>query len=75
MKKVLLLVAVASAFMFVGCKKTCNCTSTQQFPDEPAYVTHTTLTIEKGKCSDMNSEQTTTIDGETISQKVECVQE
>ena len=75
MKKVLLLVAVASAFMFVGCKKTCTCKTTQVFPDQDPIVTTTTVTIEKGKCTDMNAEQTSTIDGETISQKVECVQE
>ena len=75
MKKVLLLIAVAGAFMFVGCKKTCNCTTTQTFPGEAPYVTTTTLTIEKGKCSDMNSTQTTTFDGETVTQSVECVRE
>ena len=75
MKKVLFVAAVACAFMFAGCKKTCNCTTTQQFPDEAPMVTHTTVTIEKGKCTDMNTTQTTSFDGGTFTQSVECVRE
>ena len=75
MKKILLLSAVACVFLFAGCKKTCHCVTTQSFPDEIPMVTTTTITIEKGKCSDMNSSQTTTFDGEAISQTVECTQE
>ncbi|MBO4503369.1 MAG: hypothetical protein J5730_00960 [Bacteroidales bacterium] len=75
MKKVLLITAVACALMFTGCKKTCHCTTTQQFPDESPMVTETTVVIEKGKCTDMNATQTTTFDGETMSQTVKCEQE
>lgn len=75
MKKILLIVAVAAAFTVAGCKKTCHCTTTQQFPDEAPMVTHTTVTIEKGKCTDMDATQTATFDGETMSQTVKCEQE
>ena len=75
MKKVLFVAAVACAFMFAGCKKTCNCTTTQQFPDEAPMVTHTTVTIEKGKCTDMDATQTASFDGETMSQTIKCEQE
>ncbi|MBO7647307.1 MAG: hypothetical protein J6S56_04330 [Bacteroidales bacterium] len=75
MKKVLLLTAVAMLFCFAGCKKTCHCTTTQTFPDETPMVTQTTVTIEKGKCSDMNATQTTSFDGDVMTQTIECVQE
>ena len=38
-------------------------------------VTQTTVTIEKGKCSDMNATQTTSFDGDVMTQTIECVQE
>ena len=38
-------------------------------------VTQTTVTIEKGKCSDMNATQSTTFDGDVMTQTIECVQE
>jgi len=75
MKKVLLIVAVATAFTVAGCKKTCHCTTTQTFPGETPVVTNTTVVIEKGKCSDMNAEQNTSFDEGTMSQVIKCEQE
>ncbi len=75
MKKLLIVAAIASTLLFAGCKKTCHCTTTQVVPDEAPFITETTLTIEKGKCSDMNTTQTSSFDGETVTQTIECVQE
>ncbi|MBO4489623.1 MAG: hypothetical protein J5741_08240 [Bacteroidales bacterium] len=75
MKKLLLLTAVAMLFCFAGCKKTCHCTTTQTFPGEAPMVTQTTVTIDKGKCTDMNATQTTSFDGDVMTQTIDCVQE
>ncbi len=76
MKKLILLAFVAAMFAFVGCSKTrtCNCVTKQSFDGEQ-IVTNTTLTIDKGKCEDMNATQTMTMDGETITQTVECAEQ
>lgn len=71
MKKVciaslLMLVAVA----FASCSKTCTCTTTQEMPDMEPIVTTTEVTIEKGKCKDMNATQESSMG---ISQTVDCV--
>ncbi|MBR4136709.1 MAG: hypothetical protein IKU03_09960 [Bacteroidales bacterium] len=75
MKKIILLAAIATMFCFAGCKKTCHCTTTQTFPGEEPMVTSTTLTIEKGKCSDMNASQTSSFDGDVVTQTIECIPE
>lgn len=81
MKKFFLLACVVLSLAAVSCNKskTCNCTMTQ---DNPALsspvVTTQNVTIEKGKCEDMNTTQTTVIPGDedfdtdTITQKVVC---
>lgn len=71
MKKVciaslLMLVAVA----FASCSKTCICTTTQEMPGMDPIVTTTEVTIEKGKCTDMNAKQESSMG---ISQTVDCV--
>ena len=75
MKKVLFIAVVFCVILFAGCKKTCHCVTKQSFPGEEPIVTTTTLTIDKGKCSDMNASQTSSFDGEVVSQTVECTQE
>ncbi|MCR4826243.1 MAG: hypothetical protein K5882_04740 [Bacteroidales bacterium] len=76
MKKVFLFAVVAVMFVFVGCSKTktCNCVTKQSFDGEQ-IVTNTTLTIDKGKCEDMNATQTMNMDGETLTQTIECAEQ
>ena len=74
MKKVLLLMAVATMIGFCSCNKSkdCKCTTTQTIPGMDPVVTETTLTIEKGNCSDSNATQTSSIGGQSITQVIEC---
>lgn len=71
------IIAVAAMFAMAGCSKTktCNCKMTQNVPYVGPTVTNTTTTIEKGSCSDLNSTSTTTVEGMTITQTMECVEQ
>ncbi len=74
MKKIILALAmVACAATFTSCKKSCVCTTTQNMPGMGPMESTSEVTIQKGKCSDMNTTQTTNVYGETITQTVECV--
>ena len=66
--------AVAAMIGLCGCNKSkdCKCTQTRDLPGMDPVVTVTTLTIEKGKCSDNDATQTTIIDGDTITQAIQC---
>lgn len=77
MKKAMFIIAVAAMFAIAGCSKTktCNCKMTQNVPYVGPTVTNTTTTIEKGSCSDLNSTSTTTVEGMTITQTMECVEQ
>ena len=69
--------AVAAMIGLCSCNKSkdCKCTHTRNIPGETEpMVTETTLTIEKGKCSDNDASQTTTFDGDTITQVIKCVE-
>jgi major membrane immunogen (membrane-anchored lipoprotein) len=84
MKKILF-VAFVSTVILVGCKKTCDCTTKRTYqyeiygqdyiPYGESNVTYdySTVTIKKGKCSDMNYRQTSSINGETVTEVVDCV--
>ena len=71
------IIAVAAMFAIAGCSKTktCNCKMTQNVPYVGPTVTNTTTTIEKGSCSDLKSTSTTTVEGMTITQTMECVEQ
>lgn len=73
----MILLAVAAMFAMVGCSKTktCNCTVTQNIPYVGPSTTTTTGTIEKGNCSDLNTTTTVTMEGMSITQTMECVEQ
>ena len=73
----MILLAMAALFVMVGCSKskTCRCTVTQNIPYVGPTTTTTTGTIEKGNCSDLNTTSTTTVEGMTITQTMECVEQ
>jgi len=77
MKKVLILLVATTLLVMMGCSKakTCNCKMTQNIPYVGPTVTNTTATIEKGSCSDLNTTTTTTVEGMTITQTMECVEQ
>lgn len=76
MKKVMILLAVAALFAVAGCSKskTCNCTTTQNIPYVGPTETVSTVTIESGNCSDMNSTSTTTMEGMTVTTTITCTE-
>lgn len=77
MKKTMILLAVAAMFVMTGCSKskTCNCTVTQNVPYVGPTTATTTGTIEKGNCSDLNTTTTITMEGMTVTQTMECVEQ
>lgn len=76
MKKILCIIAAVSLCAFVGCSKPkdCKCTADQSFSgiDMNPMVTEYTQTIEKGKCEDLNTTSTTTMEGVVLTQVVKC---
>lgn len=78
MKKATILAALAFVFVLVGCTKTkeCKCTTTQSWDIEEMepMVSTSTMTINEGKCSDLNANQTMNAGGQTYTMVNECVE-
>ncbi len=77
MKKRFLLAGAALLLSLVACNKSkeCSCTVTQVWHDigEP-MVTTFHQTIKKGKCSDLNMQQTMQAGGDTYEQNTDCIE-
>lgn len=76
MKKVMIIIVLATMFAVAGCSKskTCNCTTTQNIPYVGPSTTNTTVNINEGNCSDLNTTSTTTVEGVTVTTVMECTE-